>query len=222
MCITCDLPPPNDTNARTLISGGAGVGAAGTLSSPALRRAAIVAGCLGLGLATAIGSTPLAAVWLLAALLVWAYDGNMLRLSRHPLGAACQAIGVGIVRPLLGAWLVAPPAWPVGQDIVVGLCLGFSGHVLTALPDEEADRKVGKATVVVRFGATASLILLLIGFAIAGVLLFGVMQPCTAGLAILLWLTWHLRGRPAPGGLSFDLWLAAVIALMLWVVWIVQ
>ena len=36
-------------------------------------------------------------------LLVWAYDGALLHLSRHPLGSLGQAMGVGVVAPLMAS-----------------------------------------------------------------------------------------------------------------------
>lgn len=228
----------DDLAARTAISGGAGVGAAGMLSSRVLRRAAILSGGLGLVAIAGLGSSALAAVWLTAMALVWAYDGRTLRLSRHPAGALCQAVGVGVLLPLLGAWSVVPVFWPDGQNLAIGLCLGLSGHMLTALPDEHADRKVGKITVVVCLGAAASLAVLLLGLSVAGMLLLGLPapKPCSAGdaiswplrlaamssLALVLGLAWRLRGRPAAGRLTLDIWLAGGSALALWGIWMVR
>jgi len=225
----------DDPTTRTMISGGAGVGASGAVSPLALRRAALAAAGLGLVVCFMAGAGPLAGLWLAAAALVWAYDGRW-RLSRHPLGSVCQAVGVGVVTPLLGAWLVAPSFWPSGHDVALGLCLGFAGHILTALPDEPADRNVGKMTLVVCLGQRAGLVLLLTGLAIAGILLFGAPQAavCTAdtsiswpyrvgalaGLGLLLGLAWRLRGRSGPGGLTLDVWVSGGIALALWIIWI--
>jgi len=236
----------DDTQLRTFISGGSGVGAEGALSPGALRRAAIVAGAGGLVACAWLGGVGMATVWLVAAALVWAYDGATLRLSRHPLGCLCQAVGVGVVAPLLGAGLVAPTVWPGLHSVLLGLCLGCSGHILSALPDEPADRRVGKRTIVVWLGARASHALMLTGLAAAGVLLWSLpaaAAPCLAampaqafygwwvwcGLALALivsvmasvWL-WLYPPLPIyrPGGVSLDVWLGGLVAIALWVVWI--
>lgn len=180
----------DDPTACTVISGGAGVGATGQLPVHQLRAAALVAGGAGLLLCFVLGGIFLAATWLLAAVLVWAYDGRALQLSRHPAGALCQALGIGIVAPMLGAGaLAARPEW---IDLAIGLCLGFAGFLLTALPDEVADRKVGKNTWVVCYGARSAFIAMLIALALAALLLLGFRAPgqCAA---------WWAAGRTLDG-----------------------
>ncbi|MBK6637191.1 MAG: UbiA family prenyltransferase [Rhodocyclaceae bacterium] len=152
----------DDPRARTLISGGAGVGATGELSPRSMRRAALAGGMLGIGVTFALGGPGLVLVWLGAMLLIWAYDGP-LRWSRSPVGSLCQAVGVGIVLPLLAGGLVAPLSMPTGVDCLLGVLLGFSGHILTALPDEQADRLVGKNTLVVWLGTGPARALMLVG-----------------------------------------------------------
>ena len=229
----------DDASTRTMISGGAGVGAEGALSPHALRRAGFSAGAIGLVICAAIGGLPLASIWLLAALLVWAYDGHCLRLSRHPLGCLCQAAGVGVVTPLLGGWCAAIPLWPTTHDVLVGLCLGMSGHILTALPDHTSDGKVGKNTIVVTLGTRASFALMLAGIGASALLLLGVpaVAPCAnfplglwpraLGLIVLAGLlawAWRLRQREPDSRqqLTPDLWLAGVTSIALWIVWIVS
>ena len=224
----------DDLSQRTLISGGSGVGAEGSLSPHALRRAAITAGALGLAGSYALGSTPLATVWLMACTLVWAYDGQPLRLSRHPMGCFCQALGVGVVTPLLGAWLVTAPAWPTPAALLIGLSLGASGHILSALPDEQSDRRVGKKTIVVWLGARRSFALLLFGLAVAGFLQLGTVEPhhqaSAMGGGMMLAGVWWLResvGRNSshrwlgrrPGNLTLDVWLAGLVSIALWTTW---
>jgi 1,4-dihydroxy-2-naphthoate octaprenyltransferase len=230
------------THLRTLISGGSGVGAEGGLSVAALRRGAVLAGCMGLLLCAWTGGLPMAVLWLAAAVLVWAYDGATLRLSRHPLGSLCQAIGVGVIVPLLGAALVAAPQWPLAQNVWLGLSLGMSGHILSALPDEQADRAVGKRTIVVTLGAPASYALMLAGIGAAGTLLLFLhpQESCLQAvkesadsaqwaflglLCVLMACAW-LRSQGATvrrqlGGLPLDLWLSGLASVAVWVGWIV-
>jgi 1,4-dihydroxy-2-naphthoate octaprenyltransferase len=226
----------DDPAQRTWISGGSGVGADASLSPQALRCAALSAGAVGLLACYALGAAPLAGAWLAACALVWAYDGRSLRLSRHPLGCACQAVGVGVITPLLGAWLVAAPSWPSLNNLLIGLGLGVSGHLLSALPDARVDRRVGKITVVVWLGARTSFALLLLGLAVAAaVLLWPQLQQRSAvavGVAVLLGCAWCLRESIdsstttgglrdlRPGNMTLEVWFAGLLTLTLWIGWI--
>lgn len=229
----------DDANARTLISGGAGVGAEGALSPRALRRGAMAGAALGFFTSAWMGGPAVALAWLSALALIWAYDGP-LRLSRHPLGAGCQALGVGIVMPMLVGWLVQPWHWPSLADAVLGLLLGLSGHILTALPDTAIDRRVGKMTLAVKLGPLAALRLMLGGFglAAAGLALGMPSSPCgarslplpAAELALLLIAACLLATAAIPSawanrpvwGLARHLWLAALAAIVVWLAWILQ
>lgn len=229
----------DDVDARTLISGGAGVGAEGSLSARALRLGALAGGALGLILSAVLGGIAVALAWLAALLLIWAYDGP-LRLSRHPLGAWCQAVGVGIVMPLLIGWLVKPWGSPSPADAALGLLLGLSGHILTALPDLDHDRRVGKVTVAVWLGARGAQGLMLGGFALAAGLLALRLPstPCSAphgplpatNQALLVTAASLLILAALPGawarrtlaGLPRQIWLTAVASILLWSAWLLQ
>ncbi len=239
----------DDPSARTIISGGAGVGAQGLITPVALRRAAILSGGFGLLACLSIGGGALGLMWLIAAMLVWAYDGRRFQLSRHPLGCLVQATGVGIVAPLLAGWSVVSPvslawpgvwmgAWPALSDCILGLCLGFSGHILTALPDAVLDRRVGKVTIVVRVGENAAFLLMLAGLTCASAillwqsssdscstadsLLWANRAGCVAVANFLLFVAWRLRcvSSVRLAGLSLELWLSGFVSAVLWFVWI--
>jgi 1,4-dihydroxy-2-naphthoate octaprenyltransferase len=229
----------DDASTRTLISGGAGVGAQGALSPRALRQGAVAGAALGLMASAVMGGPAMALAWLAALMLIWAYDGP-LRLSRHPLGAGCQALGVGIVMPMLIGWLVAPWHWPSVADAVLGLVLGLCGHLLTALPDEAIDRRVGKVTLAVKLGPSAARKLMLGGFALAaGWLALGLpsspcgarqvpMPPAEQGLLAISVCLLALAAMPRPwaskalAGLPRYLWSTALASIMLWSVWLLQ
>ena len=230
----------DDPRARTLISGGAGVGAAGELSPIAMIRAAVLGGLLGTGVAFSLGGTVVALLWLAAMLLIWAYDGP-LRCSRSPWGSACQAVGVGIVLPMLAGGLVAPPVLPSAVDALLGLLLGFSGHILTALPDEKADRRVGKNTLAVWLGARPARALMFSGMGFV-VLFLALGLPAARCASITL--PWQIQDGPmlasaalllalaaapcaqsprwALAELPLALWLTAFAAIVLWCVWITR
>lgn len=145
---------------KTLFSGGSGVLPEGKIRPTALRRAAIVAYALllALGAALAIARTIWALPLTLAAgLLLWAYSYPPLRLSYRGGGEHLQALGVGVVLPLLGfavqAGELAAFPWTA---LVPTYLFGFAGNVATALPDVGLDRKAGKRTWPVRFGPNTS------------------------------------------------------------------
>ncbi|MBK6908570.1 MAG: UbiA family prenyltransferase [Rhodocyclaceae bacterium] len=228
----------DDPRARTLISGGAGVGATGELSPRSMRRAALAGGMLGIGVTFALGGPGLVLVWLGAMLLIWAYDGP-LRWSRSPVGSLCQAVGVGIVLPLLAGGLVAPLSMPTGVDCLLGVLLGFSGHILTALPDEQADRLVGKNTLVVWLGTGPARALMLVGLSTGGLLLALGFPAARCTPVAVDWVLYDgvvlavamlLIGlaatpcgqlpRRSLAGLAVYLWLTASASMLLWGLWI--
>lgn len=223
----------DDARARTLISGGAGVGAVGALSPQALQRGAVIGAALGLVASFWLGGPAVMLAWLAALALIWAYDGP-LRLSRHPLGSCCQALGVGIVMPWLTSGLVQPWGLPSAMQAVPGLLLGLSGHILTALPDAQTDRRSGKVTLVVRLGPSAAHRLMLAGFALAGaVLALGMpASRCELSAGMPTWTVHAALGlaaallclaalplawiRQSSFGLPRHLWLAALASIILW------
>ncbi|MEM1418201.1 MAG: prenyltransferase [Myxococcota bacterium] len=148
----------HDGHERTPFSGGSGVLVEGKLPVEALRHGAVGAyallGALSFGLALE-RSFWLVPLWVAAGALVHAYSYPPFRLSYRGHGEHLQALGVGVVLPLVGfaaqaeglgafPWLVLVPTY----------LLGWAGNVATALPDHEVDRRAEKRTWPVRFGPT--------------------------------------------------------------------
>lgn len=160
--------------APTPFSGGSRVVPEGKLSPMALGKGALVlAALLGafgfyvtlqerLALALLFCTAPL--------LLTWAYSFKPLRLSYRGGGEHLQALGVGAVLPVVGLYFQAGTlaALPWGALIPCYL-LGWAGNVVTALPDEPADRRSDKRARPVVVGAARARLeaLLAVGLALA-------------------------------------------------------
>lgn len=147
----------DDASNRTFnaFSGGSRV-----LPDRALAPATVLGGAIAAGLALLGGALFLAPErpllpWLagLAIALLLAYSYPPLRLSYRGGGEWLQALGIGVVLPLVGFH-----AQGGGLDVVPWaalvptLAMGLAGNVLTSLPDEPADRAAGKRTWAVRRG----------------------------------------------------------------------
>jgi 1,4-dihydroxy-2-naphthoate octaprenyltransferase len=104
-------------------------------------------------LATAADRPFAVAGWLAAVGLLVAYSFAPLRLSYRGGGEIAQGLGLGVVLPVLGYYLQTGDlfSFPVAALAPLVL-LGVAGNIVTALPDEPADRAVGKATLPVRLG----------------------------------------------------------------------
>ena len=141
----------------TPFSGGSRVLVEGELSVRALSGAALVSfaalAALGAYLAL-IRERPLLLPLIAAGvLLVWAYDLPPLRLSYRGGGEVIQGLGIGVILPLSGYYLQVGTllAFPL-QVLIPAFILGFAGHITTALPDVESDRRAAKHTYPVRHG----------------------------------------------------------------------
>ena len=143
-----------DTLARTLLSGGSGVLVDGSLAPSALRRAALCAGLglLGLGIVL-LGQRP----WLLAGcvsaiVLLQLYSYRPVRLSHRGGGEWLQGLGIGVVLPWVGYYLLrGDPRVPLAVLLPM-LLFGVAGNITTAMPDIESDRAAGKRSLPVRVG----------------------------------------------------------------------
>lgn len=147
-------------SAKTPFSGGSGVIQEGKIRPAALKRAALAAYALLLALGVVL--SVLRSFWVLpltlaAGLLLWAYSYPPVRLSYRGGGEHLQALGVGVVLPLLGfavqAGELASFPWPA---LLATYLFGFAGNVATALPDVGVDRRAKKRTWPVRFGPNSS------------------------------------------------------------------
>jgi 1,4-dihydroxy-2-naphthoate octaprenyltransferase len=141
----------------TFFSGGSRVIPEGLLAPEQLRRAAIGAGVLLLAASAAAGfavGRPLLPAFALSAIAILvAYSLPPLRLSYRGYGELAQALGVGLVLPLMSLYTQTGDLEHVPYDAFGPLVLlGFASNILTALPDVDADRAVGKATWPVRRG----------------------------------------------------------------------
>lgn len=137
-------------------SGGSRVLPEGRIAPTSLRLAALVVlGLLGLFCGVlAVTGRPWAPMFaLVTALLVWAYNHPPLRLAYRGHGELLQGVGIGVVLPLAGYYLQAGTlagfVWPA---LVPLLLLGYTGNLLTALPDAPSDRASGKRSYPVRRG----------------------------------------------------------------------
>jgi 1,4-dihydroxy-2-naphthoate octaprenyltransferase len=139
----------------SIVSGGSRVLQEGKLTLAALRRASWVA--LGLALLLAGGLALVHGLWLLpvlvliGAVLLWAYSFPPLRMSYRGHGEILQGLGVGVVLPVIGfyaqAGSFASLPW---LGLVPCFLLGWSGNVLTSLPDYLADKRADKRSYPVR------------------------------------------------------------------------
>lgn len=144
----------NTTHSR--FSGGSRVLPEGKLEPAALRRAALVAlaALMTSSVVLALVGRPWTPMFAFAAaLLVWAYNHPPLRLAYTGHAEVVQGLGTGVVLPLAGYYLQAGTLagfhWPALAPM---LLLGYTGNILTALPDAPSDRASGKLSYPVRRG----------------------------------------------------------------------
>ncbi len=190
----------------TPFSGGSRVLQQGTLSVQALARAAMVANAVVLVLASVAGTqlhTPLPTLlWGAALVLSWIYSVRPLQLAHRGGGEWVQVLGVGVVLPLIGATSQGfLPSWVEARALIPLACMALGSHILTALPDVQADHLAGKNTWAVRVGETRAAKHALQLLAIA-TFLTPLMLPqrsptvwlaCEAPAALLLWNGYKLR-----------------------------
>lgn len=115
-----------------------------------------------------------------AVLLMLAYSYPPLALSYRGGGEWLQALGVGLVLPLVGFHAQEPSLraipWLAFAPTIV---MGLSGNILTSLPDEPADRAASKRTWTVRRGVVRASRETMLGFTAAILLAsFCLPWPC--------------------------------------------
>lgn len=138
-----------------LFSGGSRVIPQGKLSRQSLGRAALLMASLLLIYGATVGHLADVSVWfpltLGALLLLWAYSFRPIRLSYRGGGELLQALGLGVVLPLVGfsaqTGSIQHLSW---TSLVPAFLIGYAGNVTTALPDHPADAATGKLTYAVR------------------------------------------------------------------------
>ena len=138
-----------------LYSGGSRVIPEGKLTPRQLALAALLVSIALSGLAAYVGfgqKQPLMLFFAAATVgLVWAYNFPPLRLAYRGGGELLQALGVGVVLPLVGFYLqcgaLALLPWPAIAPVFL---LGWAGNLLTSLPDYPSDFATGKRSFAVR------------------------------------------------------------------------
>ncbi len=104
----------------------------------------------------------------LAIFLMLAYSYPPIALSYRGGGEWLQAIGMGLVLPLVGFHAQAPSLEAIPWlAFLPTFAMGLSGNILTSLPDEPADRATSKRTWAVRRGVSRASRDTMIGFATA-------------------------------------------------------
>ncbi len=156
-----DLASDQENAEPTLFSGGSRVLVEERIHPAALAKAAL--GCaLGLGaLGLALTLTerlPFALLFVTCPLfLLWIYSFPPAKLSYRGGGEHLQALGVGVVLPIVGFYFQASTLggfpW---LALVPTYALGWAGNVITAVPDEESDARTSKVTVPVRMGGSSA------------------------------------------------------------------
>lgn len=138
-----------------LFSGGSRVIPEGKLTRKALAVGAFIM-LAGIVIMTAFmtPSRPLTSVFTLAGIfLMHGYSYPPLRLSYRGHGEALQAIGLGIVLPLLAYYVQSGELTTFPWLVLVPLLLfGYAGNIASALPDSPSDAACDKRTYPVRLG----------------------------------------------------------------------
>ena len=94
------------------------------------------------------------ALLLIAQGLAWFYSAPPIRLHSRGVGEISTAITVTLLTPLVGFYLQMGAITPLPLLAAAPLCcLQFAMLLAIEFPDAEGDRRVGKRTLVVRFGA---------------------------------------------------------------------
>lgn len=129
----------------------------GIASSRTLLLAGLFAGALALLVALVAApllDRPHLFVLTLGALGVfWLYSLPPLRLNYRGGGELLEALGVGVVLPLLSAYLQSGVLVPPSATLLLGwTCLSLGSAIASGLSDERSDRAGGKHTVVTMLG----------------------------------------------------------------------
>lgn len=188
-----DADADRQNHSFNLYSGGSRVIPDGKLSRHSVGRAALLMAALLLVLGASAGLLLQITAWFFltpaALLLLWAYSYRPLRLSYRGGGEWLQALGLGVVLPLVGysaqSTALGDMSW---ASLLPAFLLGYAGNISTALPDEPADASAGKHTYVVRAGGRRSRrdSLILIGAAALGTPLIAPHARYTASAGLVV------------------------------------
>lgn len=191
-----------DSPARTLVSGGSGVIVEGRATPRTIGCAAVASGVALLGLGLAHGAV-LFGLAVLAIALMLAYSYPPLRLSHRGQGEWLQGVGVGLVLPWVGYHVQTGEVDAPFAAFLGPVLLAAASHVVTAMPDLEADRLAEKRTLPVRLGATRAARVAMVTTAIGVVLTLafapiGVVARGVVFAGSLLPLTFAATMPPTP------------------------
>ncbi|MGE0785851.1 MAG: prenyltransferase [Sandaracinaceae bacterium] len=173
-------------------SGGSRVLVEGQISVRALALASIAMGVLllaGSGAAAwALDRPSLLGLAAAAVILALAYGFPPARLAYRGYGELAQALGTGLVLPLVGYVAQAGELGSAPFEALIPFVIfGFASNILTALPDTEGDRAGGKRSWPVRRTEARARrdAVMLIGIGLVGVTQLGpAIDPRLAGLAV--------------------------------------
>ena len=215
---------------RTWFSGGSGVLPAGLLPPAWALRAAIVLATLSVALTAlliAIGLLSPHVAWIVGLGLVggWFYSMPPLQLERRGLGELDNALLGGILMPLMGYTVqTGRPTWTAVLALLPIFLLVLVNLLGVHWADREADRAVGKRSLVVLAGrhvrllhhllvVAAYLLVLLLGLA-APVLPLPVTVALLSTLPLSLWATatFARSASTLPSALAMSLSIAAAAA----------
>ena len=146
-----------------------------------------------------VGTLPLL---LTTQLLAWCYSAPPIRLHSRGLGELTTALIVPLLTPLIGFYLQAGRLARLPFLAAAPLCC-FQFAMLLAIefPDVAGDRRVGKRTLVVRWGAPTAArlyqIALLLAYGLLPLLVLAGLPPLAAGavaalLPLALWQVWRI------------------------------
>lgn len=160
-----DIETDKDNQTSTIFSGGSRVLVEGVLSPQSIKKAAWICAiaCVVLGGILSVQSFLILPLVIVGLLLLWAYSYPPIELSYRGGGEFLQALGVGVVLPLIGfaaqSGSIENFPWWLLAFVVP---LQYACAITTALPDEPSDRRAKKRTVPVLVGGTFSRVFVLL------------------------------------------------------------
>jgi len=163
------------------------------LAGGAYRLAILLIGLsLGTGLAYAIiypESLSVFPLVLIGNLMGWYYSAPPLRFVARGWGEMATALSFGIILPGMGYLVIAGKFDPLFAAFSVPLlCYGWYFIMTVEIPDEEADRRAGKLTLIAKRGRRFGLQIILVS-ALRATLWYLVISPFTEGIFFIALLS---------------------------------